>query len=132
MWSMRKTYRLLGSLLIVLHQQPVLAGPTWLGNWVDNTFNNGQRQADDRQRDEQRRDELDTKYKVIDACKQVIRSSIKNASTLQFREGPFNADRSRSEPTEGGWKAVVKGSTADGLFELTCYMDRSFRVTQVR
>lgn len=106
-----------------------IASGCGISDTADNVLNKGQRQATERREQQERDSRYANESLAINNCKQGIRGAIRNASTLTFADHFMGA---RAGQTEGGWSATLSGSTADGPFEITCYMDQSFRVTMLR
>lgn len=123
----RKSLKFIICLAAIINQ-PALAGN--FGDWMDNTFNNGNRQAQEKEFIESMR----RNRAVTEACEKAIASRIPNASTLQFgksADGRSFLGNNEVSSTSGGWVTSIAGNTVDGDFDFRCYVDQSFRVTNI-
>lgn len=71
------------------------------------------------------------------SCKNAVRGMSRQPSTLSFDRVPRyqlwrGLKLSGLNITEGGYSIELIGSDANGSFVVTCYMDKNYRVTNVR
>lgn len=72
-----------------------------------------------------------------ESCQNRIRRLSSNPSTLSFDYGKdfdylSGLNGSGVDTTDGGYSVKVSGSDVSGKFYVTCYMDKSFNITNVR
>ncbi len=72
-----------------------------------------------------------------ESCQNSIRRLSSNPSTLSFNYGKefdylSGLNGSGVDTTDGGYSVKVSGSDIRGQFYVTCYMDKSFNITNVR
>lgn len=94
--------------------------------WVDATFNGGKEKARKLHEDEMDRKETEMRYSVIDPCKEKVKSTLINPSTIRFTNIPAIFE------TEGGYGTSLHGNYSEGVFHVMCYTDASFRVTSFK
>ena len=72
-----------------------------------------------------------------DSCQNSVRRLSAAPSTLSFENGKdfefiYGFNGSGIDRTEGGYSVKLSGSDVQGPFHVTCYLDKSFRVTNVK
>jgi hypothetical protein len=76
-------------------------------------------------------------YKVRESCQNAIRKISQNPSTLSFDSGQDfsfsnGLNGSGINTTDGGFSVNLQGSDIRGSFNVTCYMDKFYNITNVR
>lgn len=71
------------------------------------------------------------------SCQNAIRKLSSNPSTLSFNDGGdfdylSGLNGSGVNTTDGGYSVKISGSDIRGSFNVTCYMNKSFSITNVR
>ncbi len=120
-----KKFKFVAIAVALLHlPQPAFAWDFY--EWVDATFNGGKEKAKILKKDEMRRKEIDVHHSVNDSCKEKVRNTLSNPSTIQFTNIPS------VEETDGGYRVSLHGNYSDGVFHVNCYTDLSYRVTSFK